>query len=95
MMGANMGYGYQPGPRDSILKKYAYFPKKTSSNKWVWFDEFYEIRTHYDENGKPPIKTLYWKSVLNKKEYLIWLIKNPKKNAVLPSGKSALYYYKK
>jgi hypothetical protein len=93
MMGVNMGY--QPGPRESVLKKYAYFPTKTTSNKWVWFDKFYEIQTHYDENGKPPIKTLYWKSILNKNEYLIWLIKNPKKDVVPPSGKPRMYYYKK
>lgn len=93
MMGVNMGY--QPSAREAVLKKYAYFPVKTSSNKWVWLAEFYEIQTHYDENGKPPIKTLYWSTVLNKNEYLVWLIKNPKKDLIPPSGKSTLYYYKK
>jgi hypothetical protein len=93
MMGVNMGY--RPSPRETVLKKYAYFPTKTNSNKWVWFDEFYEIQTHYDENGKPPIKTLYWRTVLNKNEYLVWLMKNPKKDLKPPSGKPTLYYYKK
>lgn len=93
MMGVNMGY--QPSPRETVVKKYAYLPIKTTSGKWVWLDEFYEIQTHYDENGKPPIKTLYWQTVLNKYEFMIWAIKNPKKDTVLPSGKSRLYYYKK
>lgn len=90
MMGAN--WGYQPGPRESIIKKYAYFPIKSSSNKWIWFDEFYEIQTHHDENGKPPIKTLYWKRILNKKEFLIWTIKNPVREATFPSKKNIFYY---
>lgn len=89
MFGVNMGY--QPNPRETILKKYAYFPAKTSSNKWVWFDEFYEIQTHYDENGKPPIKTLYWKTVLNKNEFLLWILKNPKKESIVPRVKRISY----
>ena len=93
MMGVNMGY--QPSPRETVVKKYAYLPIKTTSGKWVWLDEFYKIQTHYDENGKPPIKTLYWQTVLNKYEFMIWAIKNPKKDLVPPSGKSRLYYYKK
>ncbi len=88
MMGAN--WGYQPSPRQSILKKYAWFPTKTNSNKWIWFNEYYVIQTYYDENGKPPVKTLFWQSVLNKNEYLIWLIKNPKKDPVPPTTGSAI-----
>lgn len=93
MMGVNMGY--QPGPRESVLKKYAYFPIKTSSNKWVWLDEYYEVQTHYDENGKPPIKSLFWKRILNKKEYLVWILKTPTNNPKQISGLRSAYYYKK
>lgn len=91
MMGAN--WGYQPGPRQSILKKYAWIPVKTNSNKWIWFDEFYEIQTHYDENGKPPIKTLFWKRILSKKEFLLWIIKNPSTDPVPIKAKSTIRYY--
>jgi hypothetical protein len=93
MMGVNMGY--QPGPRESILKKYAYFPTKTNSNKWVWLDEYYEVQIYYDENGKPPVKSLFWKQILNKKEFLLWTIKNPVRETILTRGKRALYYYKR
>jgi len=88
MMGVNMGY--QPGLRQSIFKRYAWIPVRTTSNKWVWFNDFYVIQTHYDENGKPPIKTLFWKTTLNKNEYLVWLIKNPKKDPVTPRGGSGI-----
>jgi hypothetical protein len=94
MMGVNMGY--QPGPRQSIFKRYAWIPVRTTSNKWVWFNDFYVIQTHYDENGKPPIKTLFWKTTLNKNEWLLEQIKNPKKDPTPPvSGKPRMYYYKK
>jgi hypothetical protein len=89
MMGVNMGY--QPGPRETVDKKYALFPIKTNSNRWVWLKEYYKIKTYYDENGKPPIKSLTWDLVLTKNEYLIWCIKNPKKEPVLPRFKSAVY----
>ena len=91
MMGAN--WGYQPGPRQSIIKKYAWFPTKTNSNKWIWFNEYYVIQTYYDENGKPPVKTLFWKSILNKNEYLIWQIKNPKTDPVPPKKTRSIEYY--
>jgi hypothetical protein len=73
MMGVNMGY--QPGPRQSIAKKYAWFPVKTNSDRWLWFKEYYKIFTYYDENGKPPIKSLCWELILSKNEYLVWIIK--------------------
>ena len=91
-MGVNMGY--QPGPRESVFKKYAYFPIKTSSNKWVWFNVYYEIQTYYDENGRPPVKSLFWKRILNKNEYLFWLITAPKTEVKIPNAKSAVYYCK-
>jgi hypothetical protein len=91
MMGANMGY--QPGPRQTISKKYAWLPVKTNSNRWVWFKEYYKIYTYYDENGKPPIRTLFWDLVLTKNEYLVWCIKNSNEKSVPFSGKTIMQYY--
>ena len=76
MMGT--GYGYLPGPKHSITKKYAWFPKKTSSNKWIWRDYYYYIETYYMDGEK---------FILNEKEYLFWTIKNSVKTSTLPSGK--------
>ncbi len=92
MMGVNMGY--RPAPRQSIAKKYAWLPVKTNSNKWVWFEEYYKIETYYDENGKPPIKSLTWDIVLTKNEYLIWCIKNTVTETKLVTRRSAEHYYK-
>ena len=92
MMGAN--WGYSPGPRQNVTKKYAWFPTKTNSGRWIWFNEYYLIQTFYDENGKPPVKTLYWHSKLSKNEYLIWLIKNPQIDIKLPNVESSIKYYK-
>lgn len=92
MMGVNMGY--QPGPAQSISKKYAWLPVKTNSRKWVWFDDYYVILTYYDENGKPPIKGLHWTLVLNKKEYLLWCIKTPIIETKLSFNRKPAYYLK-
>jgi hypothetical protein len=73
-MGVNMGY--QPGPRETTIKKYAYFPVQTTSKRWVWLGEFYEIQTYYDYNGNTPKKLLFWKHVLTKQEYTMWLLAN-------------------
>ncbi len=83
---------YEPGPRHRVIKKYAWAPIKTNSNKRIWFNDYYVIQTFYDENGKPPVKTLFWKFILNKNEYLIWSIKNPRKD-VLPKAKAPIRYY--
>jgi len=93
MMGNN--WRYDLGSQYSILKKYAWLPVKTNSNKRVWFDEYYIIQTHHDESGRPPVQTLSWQSVLNKNEYLIWLILNPTPKYEPPSGMRKSYYYKR
>lgn len=62
-------------PDIEVFEKYAWFPVETSSEKWVWFDTYYRIHTYYDASGKPPLTAIYWKQVLNKKEYLIWQLK--------------------
>lgn len=90
MFGVNMGY--QPVPEREVFEKWAWLPKKTTSGKWVWNKKYYQISTYCDENGKAPIKGLAWVQILNEKEYLIWQIKNPKKELRLPTfRKSAVY----
>lgn len=91
MMGAN--WPFSSAPKRAILKKYAWFPTKTNSNKWVWLNEYYIIQTYYDDDGRPPVKIPYWKSVLNENEYLIWLIKNPNADAVTPKKTRSIEYY--
>ncbi len=91
MMGAN--WPFSSAPQRVIVKKYAWVPTKTNSNKWVWLKEYYIIQTYYDESGKPPIKISYWKSVLNRNEYLLWQIKNPQKDLPLSREKSTIRFY--
>ena len=39
-------------------KKFAFFPKKMTSGKWVWFSTYYEHRSLYDEStGRPPLQS--------------------------------------
>lgn len=93
MMGHGYTGGYQPQPRQSVIKKYAWFPIKLSNDKWVWCTTYYQINTYYDENGKPPIKMLCWTRTITKNEYLVWMIKNPTQHPVPPNSKRAVSYY--
>jgi len=83
MFGTSMGYGYQPGPKNTITKKYAWMPVKTDSQKWIWLDSYYKISSHrytFDTHVE----------VLSKKEYLVWIIKYPKTEPVPPASGSAV-----
>ena len=84
MMGVGYTGGYQPIDQRKIKEKFAWLPVRSTRKKWIWFDTYYQIHTYYDENGKPPIKDLYWLQVLTNHEYLLWEIKNPKRESLIP-----------
>ena len=90
MFGNSYTGGYQPGPEREIFKKWAWLPLKTTSGKWIWNRRYYLISTYYDENGKPPIKGAAWYHTLTENEYLVWQLRNPKKEPRLPIGGSAI-----
>lgn len=82
--------GYQTWSVREVFEKRAYLPKKSTSGKWIWNRRYYVIATYYDETGKPPAKGLAWYTVLTENEYLLWQVRNPKKNPKLPTGRSAV-----
>ena len=88
MFGTNMGY--QPTPKTEVFKRWAYLPKKSNSGKWIWNKRYYEIATYYDSDGKPPIKGIAWYNILTENEYLLWQVRNPKKEPNLPKGGSVV-----
>jgi len=88
MMGHSYTGVYQPLPGRKIFKKWAYFPKKSTSGKWIWNKRYYQIATYLDSEGNPPIKGLAWYIILTENEYLVWQISNPKKEPKLPTGGS-------
>lgn len=90
MIGHGYTGGYQPRPKREVFDKWAYFPKKSSSGKWIWNKKYYCIATYFDEDGKPPVKGLAWYNILTENEYLLWQVRNPKKEPKLPTGGSAV-----
>ena len=82
--------GYQLFPEFKVFEKWAYLPKKSSSGKWIWNKRYYEIATYYDSDGKPPVKGIAWNSILTENEYLLWQVRNPKKEPNLPKGGSVI-----
>lgn len=71
MFGAN----WQIDPQKSIEEKFAWLPIRSGSNKRIWLKRYYIQHTHYDHNGKPPIKGLSWTYVYTKNEYLLEQLK--------------------
>jgi len=73
MMGANW-------KRDTNQRRYfrrfAWWPVRSGTGKSIWFKNYYEQHTYYDDNGKPPIKGPSWVYVYTKNEFLMEMIKN-------------------
>lgn len=76
--------GYTPTPNVQIFKKWAYFPIRSTSGKWIFRKE-YVVRKAFDYvyGGKT-------KTVFTKNEWTVWLLKNPPKQNAPPSGASGL-----
>jgi hypothetical protein len=90
MMGAN--YGYQPQPHSTESKKYAWFPTKTTSGKWLWFRDYWRVSIR---NSGPFGIVRYDNKIMNEKEYVVYMMKTPKLNPRPPVAKSGIYYYGK
>ena len=70
-----MGANWQQDPRKSIEEKFAWWPKRSGSNKRIWLKPYYIQHTYYDHNGKPPIKGPSLTYVYTKNEYLLEQLK--------------------
>ncbi len=74
-----MGHGYYgKGLTDQqhrYVKKFAWWPVQSNSNKQIWLSDYYVRYTFYDNNGKPPIKDYSWQYVFTKNEYLVVQLK--------------------
>jgi hypothetical protein len=72
MMGANWKYDRQ----HQYLTKYAWFPTRSTSGKFIWLTEYHIRLTYYDHNGKPPLKGQHFLPyIYTKNEFLINQIK--------------------
>lgn len=42
-------------------KKFAWWPVKVTSGKWIWLSMYYEYKNLYDAStGRPPLSSLYF-----------------------------------
>jgi hypothetical protein len=71
MMGAN----WQRDRQHSYVKKFAWWPVRSNSGKFIWLKNYYIRLTYYDHNGKPPIKGPYWAYVYTRHEFLLVQLK--------------------
>lgn len=78
--------GYRPLPMQEIYNKWAWFPVKSTSGKWIWREKYVvEKKRKPRWPGVPPVveKTIY-----TKKEWLSELIKRPpRQEPQLPRGR--------
>ena len=81
--------GYQPSPKVEILKKWAYFPRKSTSGKWIFCKEYIvRLERSWGPSGMGPAIE---KKVFTKHEWTAWLLRNPpKKDYVLPTSSKSV-----
>jgi lipid-A-disaccharide synthase-like uncharacterized protein len=72
MMGANW---QKDDPQHSYEEKFAWWPVHSNSGKLIWLSKYTIRYTYYDQNGKPPMKSSYWKFVYTKNEFLLARVK--------------------
>jgi hypothetical protein len=42
-------------------KKFAWWPAKVTSGRWIWLASYYQHQSLYDETtGRPPLNSLYF-----------------------------------
>lgn len=59
-----------------VNEKFALFPKRVTSGKWVWLSRYYEHVELYDRNtGRAPIKSLDFRWTETSKEKTWRLLK--------------------
>jgi len=67
-------------PKEKWIKKFAWFPKKsTISGKTIWFKFYWQNYIYMDGWGKVPIKGQYWCRNLTQHELLLEKLKTPEK----------------
>ena len=67
MLGAN----WKVDPQHTYKKKFAWWPVRSGTGKLIWLKNYVVRFTHYDHNGKPPVKGPYWTYVYTSNEYLV------------------------
>jgi hypothetical protein len=72
MMGVNWR---KDDPQHSYEDKFAWWPIRSNSGKLIWLNKYTIRYTYYDQNGKPPMKSSYWKFVYTKNEFLLARVK--------------------
>lgn len=72
MMGANW---QKDSPQHSYEEKFAWWPVYSNSGKFIWLSKYNIRYTYYDQNGKPPMKSSFWKFVYTKNEFLLAKLK--------------------
>lgn len=67
---------YLGSPKEKITEKFAWWPVRSSwSKKIIWFKKYVELESFYDQTGKPPLKSISWKWIYTKNEYLLTMLK--------------------
>jgi hypothetical protein len=68
-----MGHGYYGNTRDQseFVRKFAWLPVRSASHKLIFLRHYYVKQIYYDNNGRPPIKGLYWSRIYTEQEYFI------------------------
>ena len=55
---------------ESIKRRFAWWPKRVTSGKWVWLKHYYESISMYDAStGRPPLTSLYFVYTETEQEY--------------------------
>lgn len=65
---------YYPFSMHDVHKKWAYFPRRSSSRKWIWFETYYKMVIYFynDDLSKETV----CHKILTKNEYLLWQFNN-------------------
>jgi len=61
---------------NTLMRKFAWLPKRVSSGQISWLSFYHEYKTLYDENtGRPPLNSLYFMFTETDKEKTFRLLK--------------------
>lgn len=84
--------GYQPLPKVEIHHKWAWFPRKSSTGKWLWFEKYIMKLERFW--GPASISPYIEKTIFSEKQWLLELMQNPngyeKREPSLPKGRSGV-----
>ena len=79
MMGINYVGGYQAKvPQYEVVEKFAWFPKRTTSGKWLWRENYIKLmKIYWGPSGEGPA---IYKEFYTENEWLLESIKNDYEN---------------